>query len=201
MAQLRLGGYLEACPSYQRAVAAQNARDEAKIAAQRVIEAQREASVVALVRPDPEVEARKARLARIESFLKQDKKPTPNEIIFTIALKDGFTVEEIRSESKYPFLVATRHKAMVAVHRAYPRMPLPKIGELFNRDRTTIISALNNIDRPRKWATCAISLLDLQWAQTKRRDGWKLTEIASHLGISDKRLSRILIAADARRKD
>ncbi|MGE9266432.1 helix-turn-helix domain-containing protein, partial [Escherichia coli] len=160
-----------------------------------------EASVVAFVQPDPEEEARKARLARIEAFLKRDKKPTPNEIIFTIALRDGFTVEEIRSESKYPFLVATRHKAMVAVHRAYPKMPLPTVGELFNRDRTTVISALNNIDRPRNWAKHAISLLDIQWAQTKRRDGWKLTEIALHIGISDKRLSRILIAAEARRKD
>ncbi|MGN8022291.1 helix-turn-helix domain-containing protein [Phyllobacterium sp. 22229] len=201
MAQLRYGQVLEASPDYQRAVAAQRERDEAKMVAQRLIEAQRKASFVVLVQPDPEEEARKARLARIEEALRKNKKPTPSEIIFAIAAKDGFSFQEIVGDNRYQPLVATRHKAMAAVHRAYPKMPLPTLGDLFNRHRTTVFSALNNIDRPRDWERYAVSPAAIRWAQKMRREGWKQAEIALHLGIPEKRLSRILIAADARRKD
>lgn len=69
-------------------------------------------------------------------------RPNVDTIIARIAAEHGVPVGEIMSSRRSAKVVACRAAAMVAVARARPDYSYPRLGELFGRDHTTIMHAV-----------------------------------------------------------
>lgn len=66
----------------------------------------------------------------------------PHHIIGTMARDFGVTVAEITGPRRGGKVLKARHAVIVAVYQARPDLTLPALGRMFNRDHTTILSAL-----------------------------------------------------------
>lgn len=60
------------------------------------------------------------------------------------ASKYGVTLEQIHGEARFAHVARARHEAMYLI-RAKFKWSYPVIGRLFNRDHTTVISAVRRI--------------------------------------------------------
>lgn len=70
---------------------------------------------------------------------------TPRRIIADVARAHGSTYAEIVGASHTRRVVAIRWRAIVAVMEANPRLSIAGVGRCFNKDHTTILSALKRI--------------------------------------------------------
>lgn len=71
---------------------------------------------------------------------------TAEQIIAAGAVRSGFTVEEIKGQSRVRPLVAVRQYLMVKVSDECPWLSLPVIGRIFGgRDHTTVLHAINKL--------------------------------------------------------
>ncbi len=66
------------------------------------------------------------------------------ELIDRVAAWHQLGRADILSKSRRRRLVAARFDAVAAVHAAYPRLSLGALGRIFQRDRTTILNALQS---------------------------------------------------------
>lgn len=85
---------------------------------------------------------------RMEKIRAQIESGGVKAIMAEVALKHGFTVEDILGRSRVKGLVEARHEAMHEVAKARPAMSLPQLGRIFNRDHSTVLSALNKFRGP-----------------------------------------------------
>lgn len=70
-------------------------------------------------------------------------RPSMTAIINAVLEKhEGITIKDIRAPGRMKKVVAARHEAIAAIRRIRPDLSLPAIGRFFNRDHTTILSAL-----------------------------------------------------------
>ena len=73
-------------------------------------------------------------------------------IVGDVASRHGVTVEEILGPRRHRHIINARFEAIAKVVEARPQWSYPTIGKLFNRDHSTIMSALDKIgarrDRP-----------------------------------------------------
>lgn len=63
-------------------------------------------------------------------------------IIKDVAEQRGFTPGELRNNRRHIALVNARREAMARVYVECPELSLPQIGRLFDKDHTTVMSAL-----------------------------------------------------------
>lgn len=78
-----------------------------------------------------------------EAILVKSEPSLIRQIINEVAEKHGVTYEDIIGKSRKANIVAARHEAIEAVHRARPKLSLNGIARHFgNRDHTTIFHAL-----------------------------------------------------------
>lgn len=71
---------------------------------------------------------------------------TPKKVIEVVALKHDVLPEEILGVSRKKEIVKARHEAIFEVHRRFHKLSLPRLGQIFNRDHTTILHALRKAD-------------------------------------------------------
>ena len=62
-------------------------------------------------------------------------------VIQTICDEEGVTYAEVMGRSRYANIVRARHRAMVEVGRAMPWLSYPRIGQIFDRDHTSVLHA------------------------------------------------------------
>lgn len=70
-------------------------------------------------------------------------------IIDVVAAWYRVTLKDLVRKDRSRTIVIARHTAMYLI-RELTSLSLPEIGALFNRDHTTVVHALNNIERRRK---------------------------------------------------
>jgi chromosomal replication initiator protein len=70
----------------------------------------------------------------------------PDEIIRTTASSFGFSVDDVLSPSRRQPLVMCRQVSMYLC-RELTDLSLPKIGEAFNRDHTTVLHSVDKVKR------------------------------------------------------
>ena len=87
----------------------------------------------------PRPHYRRELLPVVESPLKGE---TIRRIIARVAYAYGYTPEELFSQAKPANLVMARFAAIWAVHSRFPDLHVTRIGKYFQRDRTTILSAI-----------------------------------------------------------
>jgi chromosomal replication initiator protein len=77
---------------------------------------------------------------------------TPVRTICAEILRDfpGITWEHIISARRTRDFIEPRHACFVAVYTRRPDLSLPQIGKIFDRDHTTILSAVQKHQRARK---------------------------------------------------
>jgi hypothetical protein len=71
--------------------------------------------------------------------------PSARRIVVEVAERHGLAVEDILGPRRSGPLIAARHEAMAEVYTRCPALTLPQIGVLFNRDHTTVLSALKKL--------------------------------------------------------
>jgi chromosomal replication initiation ATPase DnaA len=64
-----------------------------------------------------------------------------------IADRHGFTFAEIIGPRRHRTLLAARYEAIRAVNKEFPSWSTMKMGRFFNRDHTTILSALGRLSK------------------------------------------------------
>lgn len=101
------------------------------------------------------VVAQASKICDLEGFQAElgDKpvKVKPKDIIADV-LRDfpGITVSEIMSCRRSRHIVAARHACVKAVYERRPDLSSTRIGEVFNRDHTSILAALGRLSGKRK---------------------------------------------------
>jgi chromosomal replication initiation ATPase DnaA len=69
------------------------------------------------------------------------------QMVGEIADRHGVSFAEIIGPRKHRKVLAARYEAIRAVNREFPGWSSPKIGRFFNRDHTSILSALGRLSR------------------------------------------------------
>lgn len=94
-------------------------------------------------------ELERQRIAGREKLIRQSAHKDARAVIARVALEMDVRIEDLLGPRRSVKLVEARHKAMIAVALERPKLSLPQIGRLFNRDHTTIIHALqkHGVDR------------------------------------------------------
>ena len=87
-------------------------------------------------------ELERQRIAGREKLIRQSAHKDARAVIARVALEMDVRIEDLLGPRRSVKLVEARHKAMIAVALERPKLSLPQIGRLFNRDHTTIIHAL-----------------------------------------------------------
>ena len=84
----------------------------------------------------------------LQDLLKEEKsfEITPNRVIEEVAAQFQVTEQEITGKSQYRNLVLPRQVAMY-ICRHKLKLPFIKIGEIFARDHSTVISSIKKIDQ------------------------------------------------------
>lgn len=110
---------VESNPKYQAAVKAQQEKERRKMEPEAIAPVQEEKPAV---KPEPQ---------------------TVRQIIAAVAKEHGLTHDDVVGKSRNVNIVAARHEAIEAVHRARPKLSLNGIARYFgNRHHTTILHAL-----------------------------------------------------------
>ncbi len=74
---------------------------------------------------------------------------TPAKILSFVSQKFGVPEEDIKSKKKTKDIVNARHIA-VYLTRSLLDIPLASVGKLYNRDHTTIMASIENVEKERK---------------------------------------------------
>lgn len=69
---------------------------------------------------------------------------SPDLIIKTVSQKDGISVEDLKSRKRSGAISFSRHKCVYLIHKLTD-MSYGKIGEIFKRDRTTMMSSVETV--------------------------------------------------------
>ena len=69
---------------------------------------------------------------------------SPELIIKTVSQKDGISVEDLKSRKRSGAISFSRHKCVYLIHKL-TEMSYVKIGEIFKRDRTTMMSSVETV--------------------------------------------------------
>lgn len=69
---------------------------------------------------------------------------SPDLIIETVSRRDGISVDDIKSKKRTSSIAFSRHKCVYLIHKLTD-MSYGKIGELFKRDRTTMMSSVETV--------------------------------------------------------
>lgn len=64
------------------------------------------------------------------------------DIVERVAAEHRVRADEIFGPHRHDYIMRARHAAIVAVYLAKPKWSLPRLGSFFERDHTTILSAL-----------------------------------------------------------
>lgn len=67
---------------------------------------------------------------------------TPRELARRVIAWHGIAEDVVFSPCREHPVVTARWDALVAVATTFPRLSLPKLGEIFGRDETTVLYAL-----------------------------------------------------------
>lgn len=187
MAQLRLGGYLEACPGYQRAVALQKAKDQARLAltAPVLVEETHVAQPVQfiLVRKPTGIEERRERERYTEWLLLADynsQVPSVDCIIIMNGRRYNVTEADIKGKSRIEAIINARFDAMAECQDRRSDKSLCEISKYFNRHHTSLINALRKrgIQERHRKTIDRVKALELYQA------GFDTNEIADQLGFA-----------------
>lgn len=191
MAQLKFGQILEASPAYQRAVAAQRAKELAKANEQTLPmkpilhAANGNWNVIHIPAEITEVLAQAERERLTDWFLKaeyNEPHPAAAVIIEYHAKKHGLTVDDLKSTSRVAHIVSAKVDAIVDIYRRRPDFSLPQIGkEMGGRDHTTILHALRRRGIHLK---ARRSPFDPAEARRLYQSGFSIEEIADRLSYS-----------------
>lgn len=87
-------------------------------------------------------------LERIISVVAPDNVPPDllvDKIISVVAKKNGIRPEDIKSKKRQDNIAKARHVA-IYITRNLTSLPLQTIGQIFNRDHTTIMSSIDKVD-------------------------------------------------------
>ena len=69
---------------------------------------------------------------------------SPDLIIETVSRRDGISVDDIKSKKRTSSIAFSRHKCAYLIHKLTD-MSYGKIGEIFKRDRTTMMSSVESV--------------------------------------------------------
>lgn len=135
-------------------------------------------------------QARNERHKALAEAMHQGKKLKPKEIMFAVAFEDGFTIADLIARSRNRKLVECRHRAMVMIKQAYPQMSYPKIGSLFEREHTTVMHAIINYGKPRRYVATRKRQkpIDMDRAFKLRSEGLTYRAIGAILNVNHKTL-------------
>ena len=75
------------------------------------------------------------------SELFKSKTIDPREIIYNVATKHHLMIEDLTGHSRRSHIVKARHTAMYEI-RKQCELSLGSIGDLFNKDHTTVLHAI-----------------------------------------------------------
>lgn len=75
------------------------------------------------------------------------KFPNPMELAKAIADKHGLTIDDLRGPRRQAKYIAARFEAIDAFRAQLPHWSLPMIGRFFNRDHTSVLSAIRKLRR------------------------------------------------------
>ncbi|MBR6514844.1 MAG: chromosomal replication initiator protein DnaA [Clostridia bacterium] len=75
---------------------------------------------------------------------KESANVSPDLIIETVARRDGVSVDDIKSRKRTSSIAFTRHKCIYLIHKL-TGMSYGRIGEIFKRDRTTMMSSVDTV--------------------------------------------------------
>ena len=94
-------------------------------------------------------ELERQRIAGREKLIRQTSNKDARAVMARVALEMDVRIEDLLGPRRSAKLVEARHKAIIAVALERPKLSLPQIGKLFNRDHTTIMHALqkHGVDR------------------------------------------------------
>ena len=110
------------------------------------------------------------------------------DIICEVSLMSGVSVAEIMGHRRPARVVKARHEAIRRVAEE-TTWSIPRIGQIFNRDHTTILHAINKtgcVRKPRQpWA-------DLAEARALRAAGWTYVELSKKYDIDRSTVARRL---------
>ncbi|MBE1208167.1 helix-turn-helix domain-containing protein [Aminobacter carboxidus] len=105
------------------------------------------ANAIEQLRRDAQVKA--ARTAALDYELYQTLANIPRpykapalELIERVAAWHRVSVGDIKSPARSRYIIEARFDAIAAVKIAYPKISLPKLGQMFCRDNSTILHAL-----------------------------------------------------------
>lgn len=88
-------------------------------------------------------------IAQYREIIVLGVKRSARDIIRDTAKQQGVSVDDIVGRSTHKPIVYARHLAIYRVRKERPDMSLPQIGRIFNRDHTTILSAVRKMERQR----------------------------------------------------
>lgn len=69
---------------------------------------------------------------------------SPEHIIRTVSKRDGISIEDLKSRKRSSAIALSRHKCIYLIHKL-TEMSYGKIGEIFKRDRTTMMSSVEAV--------------------------------------------------------
>ncbi len=75
---------------------------------------------------------------------KNNKVVSPERIIEIVSQRDGISVDDIKSKKRSSAIALSRHKCVYLIHKLTD-MSYNKIGEIFKRDRTTMMNSVNAV--------------------------------------------------------
>jgi len=141
---------VESNPRYQAAVAEQRRREQAKAEARKRAEVAKQLPKPVVFKSSEQIaEQRRERDRRMfekaaEKFpiTMPDEQNTVRGIIARVAEEHGLTAADIVGPSHKQKLIVARHEAIYRVWIEKDPIGLAEIGRYFNRDHTTILSAL-----------------------------------------------------------
>lgn len=89
-------------------------------------------------------EAHKLRVKRDQDIERQASRPviTAKDAAVVYAAERGYLWHEIIAPNQSRAVVEVRHGAMLRVRALFPALSYPQIGRIFQRDHTTVLSAV-----------------------------------------------------------
>lgn len=81
-----------------------------------------------------------------DEFVARVKETDPELIISVVSERLGITVDQIKSNTRKRDIVEARFIAVALIMIANPEFTLKKVGEIFNRDHSTIVYARDNFN-------------------------------------------------------
>ncbi|OIN06112.1 hypothetical protein BFS86_19605 [Shewanella algae] len=190
MAQLRYGQVLEASPAYQRAVALQRAKERERRLDNEVVQLPTYQEVKKIVETKIQEEDDKEERERLNTWLLMADYRSSNPSVAAIqeyhARENGLSVKALKGDCRLRHLVEVKYDAILETHIRRPELTLPQIAREFDKDHTSILSAL----RKRGVRCVPRRRFDPVEAQRLHRNGMTTDQIAKKLGFAVETIRR-----------